>query len=155
MIASTSTLPRSTFFSDFGSETLRSDFRGRLESVRLLSATPPAIPASAAPPAIKGVFAFEASSATFPPALLTAPFELLGRALEVVERAREPDDLVELLRARVPERLLRALVLFARELLFDPLDEPFFDRLDEPFLLVDLLELERRGLERLLEDFVV
>jgi hypothetical protein len=40
---------------------------GRFESVRLFKATPPAIPASAAPPAISGVFAFDAALATFPP----------------------------------------------------------------------------------------
>jgi hypothetical protein len=40
---------------------------GRFEAVRLLKATPPAIPASAAPPAISGVFAFDAAPATFPP----------------------------------------------------------------------------------------
>ena len=73
MIASTSTFPRSTFFSDFGSETLRSALSGRRESLRLFNATPPAIPAIAAPPASKGVFAFEASSATLPPAFETEP----------------------------------------------------------------------------------
>jgi hypothetical protein len=135
------------FFTDFGRETLRSDFSGRRESLRLFSATPPAIPASAAPPAIKGVLAFDASSATFPPALPIAPLELLARALDV-ERARELDDLAELLRDFVPERLFRPLVLLARELVL-------FDLLDEPFRLVDLLELERRGLDRLLEDRVV
>jgi hypothetical protein len=88
--------------------------------------------------------AFDANSATLP----TAPLELLVRALDVVERARELDDLAELLRARVPERLFRPLVLFARELVL-------FDLPDEPFRLVDLLELERRGLDRLLEDRVV
>jgi hypothetical protein len=89
----------------------------------------------------------EASSATFPPALPIAPLELLARALAAVERERELDDLAELLRDLVPERLFRELVLLARD--------PVFDLLDEPFRLVDLLEPERRGLDRLLEDRVV
>jgi hypothetical protein len=91
--------------------------------------------------------AFDASSATLPPALPIAPLELLARAFDAVERARELGDFAELLRARVPERLFRPLVLFAREL-------ALFDLLDEPLRLVDLLELERRGLDRLLEDRV-
>ena len=148
MIASKSTFPRSTFLTDFGSETLRRDFNGRRDSVRLFSATPPAIPASAAPPAISGVFAFEASSATFSPALPIAPFELPVRARDVVEPARGPDDLAELLRARVPDRLLRPPVLLAREFVL-------FDLLDEPFRLVDLLDLEPLRFERVLEDRVV
>jgi hypothetical protein len=67
MIASRSTLPRSMFFSDCGSLRVLSFPIGRRFSVRLLSATPPAIPASAAPPATSGVFAFEAKSPTFLP----------------------------------------------------------------------------------------
>ena len=144
MIASTSTLPKSTFFSDFGSETLRSAFSGRRESLRLFNATPPAIPAIAAPPASKGVFAFEASSATLPPAFETEPFEEVV-LLEAVDRL-------------VARGLLRAL---------DPLldrpdreDEPFrepevLERLEELLPLLDLVELERLRFDRLLEDRVV
>jgi hypothetical protein len=138
---------KSMCLSDSGSWTLRSAFRGRRDSVRLFSATPPAIPASAAPPAINGVLAFEANSATFPPALLTAPFELLLLARAVVERARELDGLDEALRARVLEPL-RPRVLADRE-------PVFLDLLDEPFRLVDLLDLELPRFERELEDRVV
>jgi hypothetical protein len=137
-----STLPRSTFFSDFGSETLRSALSGRRESLRLFKATPPAIPASAAPPAINGVFAFEASSATFPPAFPMAPLELLVRAREVVLRDREV----------VPEReldgldeLLRPRALPAREFVV-------FDLLDAPFRLVDFLDVDPLRFERVLDD---
>jgi hypothetical protein len=126
-----SDLPRSTFLSDFGNETLRSALSGRRESPRLFKATAPAIPASAAPPAISGVFAFEANSATFPPAFPIAPFELLVRARELVPpdrelvppdrelvppdrdvvRERELDGFEELLRPRVLDELLRPRVL--------------------------------------------
>ena len=158
-----SDLPRSTFLSDFGNETLRSALSGRRESPRLFKATPPAIPASAAPPAISGVFAFEASSATFPPAFPIAPFELLVRARELVPpdrelvppdrelvRERELDGFEELLRPRVLDELLRLRVPPPRE------DEfVLFALLDEPFRLVDLLDLEPLRLERVLEDRVV
>lgn len=98
--------------SDFGMETLRSAFRGRRDSVRLFKATPPAIPARAAPPATSGVFAFEANSATFPPALLTCPFELLVRRRDAVverdrvaleERRRDEFPRFERLDARFPD----------------------------------------------------
>lgn len=124
-------------FRDFGSGTLRSAFKGRRESLRLFRATPPAmIPARAAPPAISGVFAFEANSATFPPALPTAPLELLVRAWDVVRRP-EFDALGDLPR-----------VLPARELVL-------LDLLDEPFRLVDLVDFEPARLERVLDDGVV
>jgi hypothetical protein len=74
----------------------------RFDCVRLLRATPPATPARAAPPASRGVFAFDASSTTFPPALPTGPFDELDRPFEF---------------ARVPP---------AREFVrFGLLDEPF------------------------------
>jgi hypothetical protein len=60
-------LLRSTFRSDFGSLRVLSFSTGRRFSVRLLSTTPPAIPASAAPPATSGIFAFEAKLPTFLP----------------------------------------------------------------------------------------
>jgi hypothetical protein len=105
-----------------------------------LSATPPAIPARAAPPAISGVFAFEASWATFPPAFATEPFE-------------------ELVRLEVVLRLARGLLELEPDLL-DELEDPLLpldalEPLEEPFLLVDLLELERLRVDRLLEDRVV
>ena len=134
MIASTSTLPKSTFFSDFGSETLRSAFSGRRESLRLFNATPPAIPAIAAPPASKGVFAFEASSATLPPAFETEPFDEVARGL-----LRALDPLLDR-----PDREV------------EPFREPeFLERLEELLPLLDFVELERLRLDRLLEDRVV
>jgi hypothetical protein len=144
MIASTSTLPKSTFFSDFGSETLRSAFSGRRESLRLFNATPPAIPAIAAPPASKGVFAFEASSATLPPAFETEPFDEVV-LLEAVDRL-------------VARGLLRALdpLLDRPDREDEPFPEPeFLERLEELLPLLDFVELERLRLDRLLEDRVV
>jgi hypothetical protein len=132
----------STFLNDFGSETLRSDFNGRRDSLRLFKATPPAIPASAAPPAISGVFAFEASSATLPPALPIAPLELLARDVvraRDVARDRGLDGLDELLRPRV---------LPAREFVF-------FVLLDELFRPVDRVDFEPVRRERVLVDRVV
>jgi hypothetical protein len=137
------------FFSDFGSVTLRSAFSGRRESLRLFRATPPAaIPANAAPPAISGVFAFEANSATFPPAF-AKPFGALVCRAELVRRLA-----------------LGLLLVLDRELLEDELEEPLLllllflpleplEVLEEPFLLADLLELERLRVDRLLEDRVV
>ena len=138
------------FFKDFGIETLRRAFSGRRElSLRLFSATPPATPAIAAPPASRGAFAFEANWATLPPAFETAPF----------------DD--ELVRREAVDRLL-ALGLF--RVLDRPLDRDEDALVDEdlPFLEVeprelfeellpflDLLELERLLVDRLLEDRVV
>jgi hypothetical protein len=60
------------FLSDFGSCTVRNLLVGRFDAARLFSATPPANPARAAPPATSGVFAFDAAFATFPPVLRTA-----------------------------------------------------------------------------------
>jgi hypothetical protein len=153
---SKSILRRFDFLIGLGNEAPRSFFSGPLrsdplDSVRLFSATPPAIPASAAPPATSGVFAFEAkvetfepvfrtvgdtegalafdaSSATFSLVLPIGPFEGAGRerALVPVER-REP--------------VARAL--------FDPFLRALPEAvLDEPFLLVDVL-LELRCEERL------
>ena len=134
---------RSTFLSDLGSETLRRAFSGRRESLRLFSATPPAIPAMAAPPATSGVFAFDASSATLLPAFETAPFCEVWRALALVlaEVPREADVLLRDAPDRPPVELLR--LELDREL-------P-----EEPFLLVALFELERPRVDRLLEDRVV
>jgi hypothetical protein len=114
--------------------------------LRLFSATPPATPARAAPPASSGAFAFDASSTTFPPVLAIAPFD-------DVCRARVPDDV-----RREADVVLRRdreeaeLPLFERvrpELGRALLDEP-----EEPFLLVDLFVLEPLD-ELLLEDRVV
>jgi hypothetical protein len=146
MTESRSTLLRSTFLNDFGSETLRSAFSGRRESLRLFSATPPAIPAMAAPPATSGVFAFEASSATLLPAFETAPFCAVWfcavwRALVPAEVPREADVLLRDDPDRPPVEPLRL-----------ELDR---DLPEEPFLLVALFELERLRVDRLLEDRVV
>jgi hypothetical protein len=141
------------FFSDFGMfgmETPRSAFNGPFESLRLFSATPPAIPAMAAPPARSGVFALDASCATLPPACETAPFDdelvrreavdrLLALGLRrLVVRPLDRDEDAEL-REDLP-----FLELELRELLEELL--PFFDLLE--------LELERLPLDLLLEDRV-
>jgi hypothetical protein len=135
------------FLSDFGSETLRSPLSGLRESLRLLSATPPAIPARAAPPATSGVLAFEASWATFPPALATPFGELVGRA-ELVRRLAL--GLLLVLDLELLDELEEPLLLLLLLLPVDPLEV-----LEEPFLLVDLFELERLRVDRLLEDRVV
>src|SRR5215217_4274472 len=105
------------------------------------------MPASAAPPATNGVFAFEARSPTFPPAFPSEPFKeailpraprvllALGLDLDVLDALDEPDVL-------------------------DAPDEPFLvfevrEVLDEPLPPVDLFELERLRVDRLLEDRVV
>lgn len=153
VIASRSTLLRSIFLTDFGSEALRSLLDDRRDSLRLFKAMPPARPARAAPPATKGVFAFDAmfetflrvlrteadwgfafdaSSATFSPVLPTGPFEEVLAALAFEVRA--VDALAE------PFLLLPFLLL---------------DVLDGLFLLFELLALELRRLRRLPEDRVV
>lgn len=150
VIALRSTLPRSMFFTDFGSVTLRSAFSGRRESFRLFRATPPAIPAipaNAAPPAISGVFAFEANSATFPPAFAT-PFRELVPSAELVRRLAL--GLLLVLELELADELEEPLLLLLRFLPLEPLEV-----LEEPFLLVDLLALERLRVDRLLEDRVV
>jgi hypothetical protein len=96
----------------------------------------------AAPPATSGVFAFEASSATLPPAFAMVPFCAVWRALVPADVRREAD---VPLRREAPDR---------------PPVEPLRLELDrelpeEPFLLVDLFELERLRVDRLLEDRVV
>ncbi|HEY7267405.1 MAG TPA: hypothetical protein VH501_06895 [Solirubrobacterales bacterium] len=78
--------------------------------------------------AVSGV-AFDATAATFSPALPTGPFDELERDFVRVE-------------------LLRLRVLPAREL-------PLLGLLDEPFRLVDLVDLEPVRRERVLEDRVV
>jgi hypothetical protein len=87
------------------------------------------MPASAAPPATSGVFAFDASWVTFSPALATGPFGEVVRGLGFFLVARAVDFLVrvELFRFR------------------DVRDA------DEPFRLVDLLELEPLRPERVFE----
>jgi hypothetical protein len=140
------------FLSDFGSETLRSAFSGRRESLRLFSATPPAMPASAAPPASSGVFALEASWATLPPVFATAPFELvlLGRAREVVARPRLLRPRAEPLRELV--RLLRELPLrepLLRVLVLPLLELPRLERVERlPLLLLLVLALRRFVVDR-------
>jgi hypothetical protein len=96
----------------------------------------------AAPPATSGVFAFEASSATLPPAFEMVAFCAVWRALVPADVRREAD---VPLRREAPDR---------------PPVEPLRLELDrelpeEPFLLVDLFELERLRVDRLLEDRVV
>jgi hypothetical protein len=112
------------FFRDFGSETLRSDFNGRRESVRLLRATPPAIPASAAPPATSGVFALEAMLETFRPVLRTEP--AWGFAFEASSATFSPvlpiAPFEAVLRARDWDALLRRELLFPRELALRPFE---------------------------------
>jgi hypothetical protein len=145
--------------STFGSWVLRSRLIGLLiglfDSVRVFSATPPTTPARAAPPAISGVFAFDAtveiffpvlrteadcgvvfdtSAATFSPVLPTGPFAAVLRALAL--------DVVARREAVVPRPF---------ELVRLVLDEAF--ALLEPFLLVELFVL--RDVERLLEERVV
>ena len=114
--------------------------------VRLLSATPPAIPARTAPAATSGVFAFEATFETFSPACETfspacaiGPFvdaerplaaDAEGRLLDLEERPLPADDVVrrEVL-APPPFELVRFV-----------LDEAL--DLDVPSLLVDLPALD-------------
>jgi hypothetical protein len=114
--------------------------------LRLFSATPPATPARAAPPASSGAFAFDASSTTFPPVLAIGPF---GDAC----RARAPDDVrreADVVLRRDREDAELPLLERVRPELDRPLDEP-----EEPFLLVDLFVLELPLDELLLEDRVV
>jgi hypothetical protein len=142
-------LLRSTFFSDFGSEAVRSFFTGRRASVRLFRATPPAMPARAAPPARSGVFAFDAIWATFSPVLPIGPFDVV-RLVDVVRLAVGARDVRLLLLAFL---LLDALPLLEA---LPPRDAfPPHDVLDELFRPVDLLELELVRRERVLEDRVV
>jgi hypothetical protein len=95
----------------------------------------------AAPPAISGVFAFEASSATLPPALPIAPFELpardVVRARDVAPApVRDLDGLDELLRARVlPAREFVLFVLVDE--LFRPVDRADFEPVRRERVLVD------------------
>jgi hypothetical protein len=103
----------------------------------------------AAPPATSGVFAFEASSATFPPAFASEPFEDgLCRDCEDEEARRPPAC-----------GLLRVLDLeVVRDLeALEEREEPFLDfaAREELLLLLDLFELERLRVDRLLEDRVV
>ena len=125
---------------------------GLFELVRLLSATPPAIPASTAPVATSGVFAFEATFETFSPACAIAPFvdderplaaDVEGRLLDREERPLPADDVVrrEVL-APPPFELVRFV-----------LDEEL--DLDLPSLFVDLPAFDPVLLERLLEELVV
>jgi hypothetical protein len=162
VIESRSILLRSTFLSAFGIDGARSRFTGFLWLVRFLSATPPAIPASAAPaatsgvfafdaPATSGVFAFEATFETFSPACAMGPFVDEERPLAAdAER-----------RLEVEERLLPADDVVRREVLAPPPFEPVRLVLDEAFdfdvpsLLVDLPALDPVRLERLLEELVV
>jgi hypothetical protein len=138
--------------SAFGIDGARSRFTGFLWSVRLLSATPPAIPASAAPAATSGVFAFEATFETFSPACAMAPFvdderplaaDAEGRLLDVEERLLPADDVVR------REVLAPPLFELVRLVLDEALD------LDVPFLLFDLPALDPVRLERVLEELVV
>ena len=152
VIESRSILLRSTLLSAFGIDGARSRFIGLFWFVRLLSATPPAIPASAAPAATSGVFAFEATFETFSPACAIAPFvdeerplaaDAEGRLLDVEERPLPADDVVR------GEVLAPPLFEPVRFVLDEALD------LDVPFLLFDLPALDPVRLERVLEELVV
>jgi hypothetical protein len=126
------------FFSDFGSWTLLSRFSGLRFWSRLFRATPPAIPARAAPPASSGPFAFDARPTALPPALASVPFD----------PARPEADAL---------RRLDAVVLLAFELLRRVLDRAVLDRAlpDDPLLFVDFFVLELPRDELPLEDRVV
>jgi len=102
---------------------------GRFDELRLFRATPPAIPANAAPPARSGAFAFDASCETFSVAVSTGPLE---------------DWVLGLDRDAVEDRVLEDRVLV--------LDR---DALAPLRLLLDFLVLGRPLLARLLEDRVV
>jgi hypothetical protein len=114
--------------------------------LRLFSATPPATPARAAPPASSGAFAFDASSTTFPPVLAIGPFDDVCRAPAPEDVRREAD--VVLRRDREDAEL----PLFER--VRPELDRALLDEPEEPFLLVDFFVLEPLD-ELLLEDRVV
>jgi hypothetical protein len=148
---SRSILLRSTFLSAFGIDGARSRFIGLFWLLRLLSATPPAIPASAAPAATSGVFAFEATFETFSPACAIAPFvdeerplaaDAGGRLLDLEERPLPADDVVR------REVLAPPLFELVRFVLDEAVD------LDVPSLLVDLPALDPVRLERVLEELV-
>jgi hypothetical protein len=108
--------------------------------LRLLRATPPAIPASAAPAASSGVFAFDATFETFSPTAAIGPFD--------EDRLREEERLLLVpfvgRRDVVEPRPFELVRLFDDALVFD-----------EPFLLVDLLDLERERDGLRLEGLVV
>lgn len=141
VILSRSILLRSIFFTDFGTDGGRSLLSGLRCWLRLFRATPPATPATAAPTAISGAFAFEATLDTFSPAWAIGPFADEERPLE--------------------ERLLPAEVVVRLDVLAPPpfeLDRRVRDDLldlEVPFLLVDLLAPDPPRLERVLEDLVV
>lgn len=134
MIASRSILPRSIFLSDFGMDGARSFFNGLRESLRLFSASPPATPATAAPAATRGVFAFDAMVEIVAPA--PRPELVCVRALEVCLRARRE------VAAPAPLELERFVLDLALVR-------------DEPFLFLDLFAPGLVRVERLLEDRVV
>jgi len=142
MIPSRFTLPKSMFLRDFGMDGARSFFSGLRESLRFFSATPPAIPATAAPAATRGVFAFEAMLEIVDPALwaelvfVCVLAFVCVRARFVCVRARREAA------APAPFELER----FA-------LDRALVR--DEPFLFVRLLDPELLRVVRLLEDRVV
>jgi hypothetical protein len=102
----------------------------------LLSATPPAIPSSAAPPASAGAFAFSASFtrverlsvAALPRLLLAARLELALRLLEAfVFRVEREAALRGLLVRPLLERLEREPEVFALELERSDVPVPRFD----------------------------
>jgi hypothetical protein len=88
----------------------------RRDSARLFSATPPAIPASAAPPATRGVLAFEATFATFSPAVFAwgLALEASSATFSVVFSTGPFEDWLRLVLARdarAPLRLVDLLLL--------------------------------------------
>lgn len=113
----------------------------------LFSATPPATPARAAPPASSGAFAFDASPTTRPPVLAIGPLDDVCLALAPDDARRELDVVLRLDRedAELPPFELVRL---------EP-DRALLDEPEEPFRLVDLFVLEPPLDELLLEDLVV
>ena len=105
---------------------------------------PPAISGDRGFGASKGVFAFEASSATLPPAFETEPFDEVV-LLEAVDRLVARG----LLRALRPAAPIVPTVKTSRS------GSRVLERLEELLPLLDLVELERLRLDRLLEDRVV
>src|SRR4029450_2454773 len=134
---SRSILPRSMFFSDFGSWTLLSRFSGLRFWSRLFRATPPAIPARTTAACTPGPAALHARPTALPPALASVPFGCARREADALPRLDA--------------------VLLAFELLRRVLDRAVLDRAlpDDPLLFVDFFILELPRDELPLEDRVV
>jgi hypothetical protein len=148
------------FVMPFGIDGALIFFSGLRVLLRSRIARPPAIPASATLAATSGVFAFEATRETVPPALLAAPRPLVA-ALRPVDFARDfALGLLERFRAWLPWPVDFAWD-FALELLerfrfaWLPFELPRRD-LEEALVLDEALRLELRLLlERVPDDFVL